>query len=71
MENNLFGFAGLSLFELLANAWDNTEPGFQSFLDLLSDKLIRLAENVSSLRVAEDHPVDSKISEKLDKERIQ
>ena len=62
VEDNFFSFTGFSLFELLANAWNNTEPSFESFLDLLSDELIGLAKDVSSLRVAEDHPVDAKIS---------
>jgi hypothetical protein len=70
VEDNFFSFTGFSLFELLANAWNNTEPSFESFLDLLSDELIGLAKNVSSLRVAEDYPVDAKISKNLDKGKI-
>ena len=62
VEDNFFSFTGFSLFELLANAWNNAEPSFEGFFDLLSDELIRLAKDVSSLRVAEDHPVDAKIS---------
>ena len=62
VEDNFFSFTGFSLFELLANAWNNTEPSFEGFFDLLSDELIRLAKDVSSLRVAEDYPVDAKIS---------
>ena len=55
------GLARLALIELLTNASHDAEILIKSSLDLLCDNLVRLAEHMAPLAVAEDDPAKAKV----------
>jgi len=58
---NLVSSSRLTLVELLSNAGHNLEVVIKSHLDLGSNDLIRLTEDVTALTVTEDDPVKASI----------
>ena len=56
--DDLLGGSVLSLLEGLTDASNDAESGADGSLDLVSDELVAVSEEGSSLRVSEDDPVD-------------
>ena len=55
------GLASFTLIELLSNASHDGDVLVKSGLDLLADSLVALAEDVASLAMSEDAPVESEV----------
>lgn len=57
-SNNFVGIASLALLQGFANAGNDLEASGQGMLSLLSDEFIRLLEDGTTLRMAQDDPID-------------
>ena len=57
--------SGLSFIKLLANASHNTEIVLEGYLDFAGNDLVGLAEDMASLAVAQDDPVETEIFDHL------
>ncbi len=62
-EADLRGHARLPLLQQLPDAGNDAEPGLQGKADLLADELVCLAEDVATLRVAEDDPLAATVQD--------
>ena len=60
-ETDLLSLSGFPFLQLLADAGNDVESGVQGELNFVTDQLVGLAENVSSLAVAENDPIASTI----------
>lgn len=63
LRDEVDGLASLTSLEGLAAAPDDLETVLSGVLGLGGDGLVRLAENLTTLRVAEDDPVDVAVLE--------
>lgn len=63
--DNLDGVVVLALLEAFAAAKDDAEAGIERSLGLGRNKLVALAKDAATLRVAEDHPLNGCILELL------
>ena len=60
-EDDLLGLAGLAVAQQLANAGDDVQADGQGLGHFLTDELISLAENMATLGVTQDNPLNAKI----------
>ena len=64
LEHEL-GVAGLALLQRLADAGDHAEPGFERGARAAGDGLVALAEQLPTLRVADERALDAELEQHL------